>query len=1024
MGLLAALLGVQPRAAEKVVLQLQWDHQFQFAGYYAAQWQGYYADVGLEVEFRSGFRNGRLVNTSREVVEGRAHFATTVTDLLTEYDQGRPIVVLAPIYQESAYLVATPDKGEPFTPQALSNMRLGLFRAKDVGSAEIGAMLNAAGLDPDKDFPDLTIIRKGISDVLEGRVDAYGAYTLDYQWLADEQGLKVRALKPARFGVDFYGDTLFTSRQLVDERPEMVAAFKNATLKGWRYALSNGEEIADRISREFTRSLPVKDVRGYNRHQIGEVLALTHYPAVELGHNDLDRWRGIHAALKAAGVVTGQPPGPDFIFDPVGKQQRRQQTLMIGVGLAALLLIGGAAAVWIVSLRRAIKNRKRAEEQSQHARIRAERAFGALLSIQKNLSHSEERYRSLVESMTDGLGILDKEMRLTFANDALCAINGRNRDEMLGKKLTSLLTEEGRQILAYEFAQRKKGSDHRYELYWQKKDGGVATTIVAPKPLFDAEGTFTGSFAVVTDITQRKKIETALRASEERFQAMADNLDEVLWLTDPKTTEILYVNPAFERIWGMTRDELRRTPRAFLDSVHPEDRERVQATVDQMAITGTHDMEYRIVRPDGSVREIWDRAFPVRDDNGYLVRVTGIAEDITDRKHLERELAQTQKLKAVGQLTGGIAHDFNNIIQVIKGNLELIREDMADQSEWAESVDDAIDAGQRGAELVQQLLTFARKTDLTPRAIHIPSMIQENRRLLQRTLGENITIEAQVDENIPVGYADPHTLANALLNLGLNARDAMNRGGKITLSARNQTLMEQTIVGGETLAAGQYIVIALADTGSGMDPDLVPRAVEPFFTTKEAGAGSGLGLSMVQGFAVQSGGAMNIDSQVGEGTTVSLHLPVADTEAAVSENFMVPSATNSKGVRVLLVEDDPRVRKVTKLMLETLDLQVSIASDGPEALRVLEKLDDVAIVMTDVMMPGGMSGVDLARQVRQRYPTLHIFLMSGHDFETIDQADGESFPLLRKPFDMTQLAREIAALSRDHPPSDHEQPPL
>ncbi len=385
-----------------------------------------------------------------------------------------------------------------------------------------------------------------------------------------------------------------------------------------------------------------------------------------------------------------------------------------------------------------------------------------------------------------------------------------------------------------------------------------------------------GAIEAALDDMARQLMETyaALGESESRFRAIADNIQGVLWLSDPRTTKMLYASPAYERVWGRTREELYADPMSFAAPIHPDDLPMVDLALGQLPKTGRYDIEYRLVHDNGEILTIHDRAFPVYDDKGDIKLCAGVAEDITEWKRLQQEMGHAQKLQSVGRLAAGIAHDFNNLLQVIVGNLMLIQEETEKDWVYRGFLDSAVGAGRRGAELVSQIQTFSRKKALDPASFGAPALLKDMRAMLARTLGDAHKVEAVVDRAPPLATADTDSLRNALLNLGVNARDAMPNGGTVTLSAREAHLEEETVIGGQALAPGDYVVFSVADTGEGMSPEIAARAMEPFFTTKAVGHGTGLGLSMVHGFAAKSNGAAQIESVLGEGTTVSLFLPL------------------------------------------------------------------------------------------------------------------------------------------------------
>jgi PAS domain S-box-containing protein len=389
---------------------------------------------------------------------------------------------------------------------------------------------------------------------------------------------------------------------------------------------------------------------------------------------------------------------------------------------------------------------------------------------------------------------------------------------------------------------------------------------------------------------------------------------------------------------------------------------------------------------------------------------TGFIRDLTARRRMEQDLVQAQKMEAVGQLTGGIAHDFNNLLTVIIGNLEMLEARVASDERAANWIKEAFETAQLGAELTGRLLAFARRQPLNPRIVDVAALIAQAAELLRRTLGERVEIRCVSGDKLYRTLVDPGQLENAIINLGINARDAMPDGGILTIEASNADVDADYALMQSDMRQGRYVVVSVTDNGVGMTPEVRERAFEPFFTTKPVGAGTGLGLSMVYGFVKQSGGHVQIYSEVGKGTTIRIYLPhTADAEeaaAAPSDSSM--KAYAAKGETVLVAEDDERVRRVTVARLNNLGYRVVEAENGPSALAALEAMNGkVDLLFTDIVMPG-MSGSDLAVEVRRRIPGLKVILTSGYaQPDVLQRGMAESTNWLKKPHTALELARTL-----------------
>ena len=386
-----------------------------------------------------------------------------------------------------------------------------------------------------------------------------------------------------------------------------------------------------------------------------------------------------------------------------------------------------------------------------------------------------------------------------------------------------------------------------------------------------------------------------------------------------------------------------------------------------------------------------------------------MALDITERKATEEKLRQSQKLEAIGQLTGGVAHDFNNLLSIILGNLELLNERLTDNDNLRPLAKVAMRATLRGADLTQRLLAYARRQPLQPRRTDVNQLVGNVAEILTRTLGETIHLETQLDANLWATQIDPGQLESALINLAVNARDAMTQGGSLTIETSNTEIDGRPTATSDEVAPGQYVLIAVTDTGCGMGPGVIERAFEPFFTTKETGKGSGLGLSMVYGFVRQSGGYVKIYSEVGRGTTIKLYLPrAAGSDQAVQAPRANEDMPTGNGERILIVEDNPAVQSLVVHMVQTLGYEATAAPDGPSALELLESCP-FDLLLTDVILPRGVGGPTLAREAKKRCPGLRAIYMSGYTQSALlrDNALEPDAILISKPFRKAELARRL-----------------
>ena len=429
-------------------------------------------------------------------------------------------------------------------------------------------------------------------------------------------------------------------------------------------------------------------------------------------------------------------------------------------------------------------------------------------------------------------------------------------------------------------------------------------------------------------------------------------------------------------------------------------------------------MSYEYARTLADGRTVYARSVvvPELDADARTVGFFVMSIDITEQKASQAALVQAQKMEAVGQLTGGLAHDFNNLLTIIIGNLSALQQRMG-AGPGAEFVDPSLQAARRGAELIRRLLTFSRRQPLTPAAVEVGVLVHNMTHLLARTLGETIRIHLRLPGEPLHALVDPHQLENVLVNLAINARDAMPGGGELTIGLARRTL-DTALATVVEVPPGDYVQFDISDTGTGIEPAVLPRVFEPFFTTKDFGSGSGLGLSMVYGFVRQSGGNIRIRSTPGRGTHVRFVLPTASADASVAVAAASVATMPARALDgpVLLVEDEPEVRKVVRMQLTGLGHSVIEAADGVEALSLLRDIDDIALLVSDTVMPGGIDGRALARHARQTRPTLPILLVTGYASDTaLTDGTPADIPTLRKPFDQATLAAALTRLLGPEP---------
>jgi two-component system, cell cycle sensor histidine kinase and response regulator CckA len=527
-----------------------------------------------------------------------------------------------------------------------------------------------------------------------------------------------------------------------------------------------------------------------------------------------------------------------------------------------------------------------------------------------------------------------------------------------------------------------------------------------------ARDTWSKVLISVSEITERKRAEEALRAAEAKYRTLVEQLPLVTYAVDVKNGAVIYVSPQIEELLGYPVARWLGAYPSWYAVLHPDDRERVLAATEAAHADGkAFSGEYRLVARDGRVVWVRDEATIVQDEEGRALFSQGFLLDVSDHQRaqeehdrLESELRQAQRLEAIGRLAGGIAHDFNNVLAAIIGFAKLLLRDLGEDSPQRERAEHIARAGERAAALTQQLLAFSRRQLLTPQILNLNEVIGDVRVLLERLIGEDIRLEVELDPQLGNVEADRGQLEQVILNLAVNARDAMPTGGKLTIATTN-------------VDAG--VAFSVSDTGQGMDDSTRMHAFDPFFTTKETGKGTGLGLATVYGIVTQSGGSIHIDSVPGQGTTFTIRLPRTQSSAVSVTGSVATTEESLEGSEtILLVEDDDDVRAFVKDVLEQHRYRVLVAALPSEAIAIAAAHDgEIELLLTDVVMPE-MSGRELCEALTAGRPTLRALYMSGYTDEALGYHGvlAEEFPLLDKPFTATALARKLREIVAAVPP--------
>jgi two-component system cell cycle sensor histidine kinase/response regulator CckA len=528
--------------------------------------------------------------------------------------------------------------------------------------------------------------------------------------------------------------------------------------------------------------------------------------------------------------------------------------------------------------------------------------------------------------------------------------------------------------------------------------------------LVKGHGDESGLARAIRYAIERSKAQAALHESDARFHQVVENIPEALWMFDVKTRRVVYVSPRYAEIWGQSDAQLRASPHAWLESIHPGDRDRVRQAAAAMERGGGQGETYRIVRPDGAVRWIRHRTFAVRDESGGVRRLITLAEDTTERKKLEEQFLRSQRMEAIGTLAGGVAHDLNNILAPVLMTAELLTARAVTERD-RELLSMMARGAQRASDTVKQLLLFSRGAEGQRGLVQFRHLLKEMAGIMRETFPREIAIVEEPEPNLWPVIADATQLHLVLMNLCVNARDAMPNGGTLTIGAANVQLGPNDLHIHDDARPCRYAVLTVADTGHGISPEIINRIFDPFFTTKELGSGSGLGLSTVVGVMRSHGGFITVYSELGRGTIFKGYLPAAGESALSALDQTPPPAALGRGELILVVDDELAIRESTREILEQHQYRVILAADGRDAMNVfLKERENVRLVLTDVMMPV-MGGIALVRALRALEPKLKVIATSGLDNEgkRTELAALGVADVLVKPFQAAQL---LSALRR------------
>jgi two-component system cell cycle sensor histidine kinase/response regulator CckA len=683
--------------------------------------------------------------------------------------------------------------------------------------------------------------------------------------------------------------------------------------------------------------------------------------------------------------------GRGGLLMPSAEAGRRGEDLLVALGVRSALVVPIVARDETLGLLVLASPRSDLAGGDGESFARAARSLskqlGQSLALSRafsKLSESEARYRRVIETTNQGVWLMDAEARTTLVNSRMAEILGRAVGEIVGRPPAEFLDAGGLAVFAKHMDRHEQGQHARSEVEFRRSDGTSTWTLLESSPLRDDAGRINGAFAMVMDITERRRAEEARllaeeaqRASEAEYRALFENSPLPKFVYDLDTLRFLAVNDATVQSYGYGKDEL--LGMTVKDILSPEDLLQDLSRVQDDLPDGPRGV-HRHRKKDGTLFDVEIHIHTFTQGNTRR-RLT-VAKDVTEQKRLEDQLRQAQKMEAVGRLAGGVAHDFNNILSVILSYGNMLLEDLATGEPMRDDISEIVKAGQRAAGLTRQLLMFSRQQVLDPKVLNLNDLLANIDKMLRRILGADIDFASVPERKLGMVRADPGSIEQVVMNLVVNARDAMPTGGKLTIETSNVVLDDEYASQHPGSQPGPHVMLGVSDTGIGMDRATLSRIFEPFFTTKSKDKGTGLGLSTVFGIVHQSGGAVRVDSEPGKGTTFKVFLPRVDAAVDAAESARPPRVVGGTET-ILVVDDDEQVRVVARAILQKNGYRILEARDAGEALLQTQSYQGaIHLLLTDVVMPH-MSGPVLAKQLAASRPGMKVLCMSGYTDDSI-----------------------------------------